>query len=223
MTRITLARYIFLSGENLVRYRSGLDPGYAPLVATDWIEGVTASWARLHPDLDHRAWAISYAISAIALEMAKREQAVFARHGVDRGEVGVLAALRASGPPHRLSPTALMKGLLLSSAGVTGRLDRLEGKGLIRRLPEPRDRRGVIAELTPKGARTVDEAVRAYSAEQEWFGTLTPAEARQLRLLLARLLNVVVSPGTASAASRPAAGPRRIGTRMAKKAVTGIT
>ena len=64
------------------------------------------------------------------------------------------------GPPHRLSPTRLGRGLMLSSAGVTSRIDRLERRRLVHRLPDPDDRRGVIVELTEEGAR-LDEAVAA--------------------------------------------------------------
>ena len=50
---------------------------------------------------------------------------------------------------------------MLSSAGVTSRIDRLERRGLVRRLPDPDDRRGVIVELTDDGIAIVDEAVAA--------------------------------------------------------------
>ena len=72
----------------------------------------------------------------------------------------MLSALRIAGPPHHLSPSRLGRGLMMSSAGVTSRTDRLERRALVRRLPDPHDRRGVIVELTDEGLEAVDAAVR---------------------------------------------------------------
>ena len=74
-------------------------------------------------------------LSRIGPLLARRQETIFDRFGLNRGEVGALSALRIAGPPHRLSPTRLGKGLMLSSAGVTSRIDRLERRGLVRRLP----------------------------------------------------------------------------------------
>ena len=85
---------------------------------------------------------------------------------LNRGEVGVLSALRTVGPPHRLSPTQLFKGLMLSSAGMTSRLDRLEARDLVVRRADPADRRGILVELTPKGKELVEAAVVANTARE---------------------------------------------------------
>ena len=95
-------------------------------------------------------------LSRIGAHLARRQEAVFERFGLGRGEVGLLSALRISAPPHRLSPTRLAQGLMLSSAGVTSRIDRLERRGFVRRLADPNDRRGVLIELTDEGLEVVD-------------------------------------------------------------------
>lgn len=92
------------------------------------------------------------------------------------------------GPPHRLSPTRLGRGLMLSSAGVTSRIDRLERRRLVHRLPDPDDRRGVIVELTEEGAR-LDEAVAAVAeSDRQLLERLDPDEVDQLQGLLRKLL-----------------------------------
>src|SRR3954471_16753493 len=118
-------------------------------------------WSEVRPDLGVEGLQVTARLSRLGRHIANREEEVFGRYGLNRGEVGVLAALRVAGPPHRLSPTRLGKGLMLSSAGITSRLDRLERRGLLRRLPDPDDRRGVIVELTDEGAKLVDAAVVA--------------------------------------------------------------
>jgi DNA-binding MarR family transcriptional regulator len=100
-------------------------------------------------------------LSRIGPLLARRQEEIFGRFGLNRGEVGALGALRIAGPPHQLSPTRLSKGLMLSSAGITSRIDRLERRGLVHRLPDPDDRRGVIIELTDRGLEVVDAAVAA--------------------------------------------------------------
>jgi DNA-binding MarR family transcriptional regulator len=114
---------------------------------------------------------------------------VFERFGLGRGEVGVLGALRIAGQPHQLSPTRLAKGLMLSSAGITSRIDRLERRGFVRRLPDPDDRRGVIIELTDSGLQVVDAAVAALStSDHELLERMEPAELVQLEGLLRKFL-----------------------------------
>jgi DNA-binding MarR family transcriptional regulator len=128
-------------------------------------------------------------LSRIGPLLARRQEAVFDRFGLGRGEVGVLGALRIAGQPYRLSPTRLAKGLMLSSAGITSRIDRLERRGLVRRLPDPDDRRGVIIELTEQGLEIVDNAVAALSvSDRELLDRMDRAELVQLETLLRKFL-----------------------------------
>ncbi len=128
-------------------------------------------------------------ISRIGLHIARRQEEAFGRFGLNRGEVGVLGALRFAGPDQQLSPTRLFKGLMLSSAGITSRLDRLERRGYVKRKPDPDDRRGVLVELTDTGRKVLDEAVTANSSrEKELLANLTKQEQKELAGLLKKLL-----------------------------------
>jgi DNA-binding MarR family transcriptional regulator len=128
-------------------------------------------------------------LSRIALHIARHQEEEFGRFGLNRGEVGVLSALRIAGPSNRLSPTRLFKSLMLSSAGITSRLDRLEQRGLVRRLRDPGDRRGILVELTDQGAAILDQAVAANTGrERELIAGLNAAEIETLTGLLRKLL-----------------------------------
>ena len=118
-------------------------------------------WSGVRPDLEVDALQVTARLTRVGAHLARRQDAVFGRFGLGRGEVGALSALRVSGPPYRLSPTHLAKGLMLSSAGITSRIDRLERRGFVRRLADPNDRRGVMVELTDEGLGAVDSAVAA--------------------------------------------------------------
>ena len=109
--------------------------------------------------------------------------------GLGLGEWKVLTHLRLSGPPHRRSAGALSKQAELSSGAMTNRLDRLEEAGLVRRLPDQEDRRGVLVELTPKGRKAYDDAVGAQGRKEALVAAaLGDEEKEQLNALLRRLM-----------------------------------
>jgi DNA-binding MarR family transcriptional regulator len=155
---------------------------------TDWTDALLSSWGA-EPWFERGTYEVTARISRIALHIARHQEGVFGRFGLNRGDVGVLSALRFAGPSQQLSPTQLFKGLMISSAGITSRLDRLETRGLVRRERHPNDRRGVLVELTEEGRRVLDEAVKANTeAERELIAALGPAEARDLATLLKKML-----------------------------------
>jgi DNA-binding MarR family transcriptional regulator len=162
---------------------------YNAAMAHDTTDRLLDSWDEARPDLMVGALQVTARLSRIGPHLARRQEEVFSQFGLNRGEVGALSALRTAGPPHRLSPTRLGKGLMLSSAGVTSRIDRLEAHGLVRRLPDPEDRRGVIIELTDRGLEVVDAAVAANSiSERQLLERLDPQELALLEVLLRKVL-----------------------------------
>src|SRR5262245_48416155 len=164
-------------------------------MARDQTDRLLERWAQARPDLAVAELQVTGRLSRLGRLMADREEAVFERFGVNRGEVGVLSALRVAGPPHRLSPTRLGRGLLLSSAGVTSRLDRLERRGLVARLPDPDDRRGVIVELTDRGLALVDDAVAAKGEnDRRLLARLDASDVQALEDLLRKLPAILEPP-----------------------------
>jgi DNA-binding MarR family transcriptional regulator len=157
-------------------------------MADDTTDQVLSGWNQARPDLGVEALQVTARLSRIGPHLARRQEEVFGRFGLNRGEVGLLSSLRIS-EPHRLSPTRLARGLMLSSAGVTSRIDRLERRGFVRRLPDPNDRRGVIIELTDAGLDIVDAAVAANSvSDRQLLERLEPDELMTLEGLLRKLL-----------------------------------
>ena len=158
-------------------------------MTNDLTDRTLDAWQQAHPDLETAGLQVTARLSRIGPLLARRQEGVFERFGLGRGEVGVLGALRIAGQPSQLSPTRMAKGLMLSSAGITSRIDRLERRGFVRRLPDPDDRRGVIIELTDHGLEIVDAAVAALSAsDRELLGRMEPAELVQLEGLLRKFL-----------------------------------
>ncbi|WP_055695596.1 MarR family winged helix-turn-helix transcriptional regulator [Streptomyces prasinopilosus] len=155
----------------------------------DPVDAITEQWARERPDLDTAAMEVFGRVSRLARTMGDRIEKAYAKYGISRGEFDVLATLRRSGAPYTLPPRRLSATLMLTTGGMTGRLDKLEQAGLLRRSPDPHDRRGLQVTLTEQGLRLADEAVGAGLALQtQALSALDEERVEQLADLLRELL-----------------------------------
>ncbi|MGW1898931.1 MarR family winged helix-turn-helix transcriptional regulator [Streptomyces hirsutus] len=155
----------------------------------DPVDAIVEQWARERPDLDTVAMEVFGRITRLSRAMGDLLEKAYAKYGISRGEFDVLATLRRSGEPYALSPRQLSATLMLTTGGMTGRLDKLERAGLLRRSPDPHDRRGLQVTLTERGLHLADEAVGAGLALQtEALSALDGDRAEQLADLLRELL-----------------------------------
>jgi DNA-binding MarR family transcriptional regulator len=156
---------------------------------TDAMDEIVAQWNRERPDLDVSPTHVLQRVTRAYLLQSASFADLFSRFGMSFADYEVLAALRRSGPPYRLNPTALFNALVLSSGGMTKRLDRLEAAALVERLPDPGDRRGRLVSLTSKGGELVDNALVAHLANEErLLSGLSATDRRRLADLLRKLL-----------------------------------
>jgi len=158
----------------------------------DEIDRIVDEWNRERPDLDASPTQTLQRITRLSLLQGVSFARVFAPYGISFGEYLVLAALRRAGPPYRMNPTSLFNAVILSSGAMTNRLDRLEAMDLVKRQPDPTDRRGRLVALTDRGRELVDAAVVNHlENEERLLGALDGQEREQLARLLRKLL---VSP-----------------------------
>lgn len=156
----------------------------------DAVDQILAQWNRERPDLDVSAMGPLGRLARLRTHLSREIEAVFSAHGLNSSTFDVLATLRRSGAPFRLSPSDLMATMMVTSGTMTNRIDQLEKQGLVERLPNPDDRRGLLVALTPKGRALVDEAVTAHVANQErLMAALSLEERRALDALLRRHLS----------------------------------
>jgi DNA-binding MarR family transcriptional regulator len=154
----------------------------------DQVAAILDAWRAEQPGLDVSPVAIFGRITRIERYQAAALRQVWRRHHIDPGEYDVLAALSRSGPGYRLTPTELYRSVLVTSATMTERLDRLEQRKLIRRRRASRDRRSVLIELTPAGRAAFDQAhPDLLATEAALLGGLTPRDRTALAGLLAKL------------------------------------
>lgn len=151
----------------------------------DHVDRLRGQWARELPDLDTEPMAILGRAYRLSNLVRPGIEATFADFGLDRGEFDVIATLRRSGQPYRLTPTELYTTLMITSGGLTHRLGRLERAGLIERIPSPSDGRSMIVGLTEEGRKRAEQAFRVDMANE---AGLLAALAPQKREMLAELL-----------------------------------
>lgn len=155
----------------------------------DHVDKVLADWARERPDWDTSPVAVIARVGRAAAFLDQRLHETFADFGLNRVEFDVLATLTRSGPPHRLSPSQLVRALMRSSGAMTHIVDRLEAAGLIERTLDPEDRRSILVGLTKKGHELFDRVAAAHlENEAALLSALTEDEQQALAGLLRKLL-----------------------------------
>lgn len=178
------------------------------------MDRVLAQWASARPDLDTTPVGVIARLGRATAYLDAAINARLAEFGLTRGSWDVLASLRRSEPPHRLSPTQLYLEVNRTSGAMTHRLYRLERSGLIHRVPDSEDRRGLLVELTRAGLELVEQIAPAHLAnERELLAALSPDEQDQLAGLLRKLLAAferqAPAPPPSGRGGRHKAHPRR--------------
>jgi DNA-binding MarR family transcriptional regulator len=159
------------------------------LAGRDHVDEVVAQWRAESPELDLAPVEVVARIGRAARLLDDGMDRLFAQRGLTRASWDVLASLRRVGKPYRLSPTQLYRALMRTSGAMTNRLQGLERDGLIRRVPDPDDGRGMLVELTPRGRALVDRVAAEHLAnERRMLEALPPARQRRLAGLLRELL-----------------------------------
>ena len=159
--------------------------------SSDEVDRIVDAWHRERPDLDVAPLLVLSRVSRLArhLDLARRE--AFAAYELETGEFDVLAALRRAGKPYALTPSALISQNLVTSGTMTNRIDRLELKDLVARMPDPTDGRGVLVKLTSNGKSAVDRALEELLArENKLLAGISIAD----RTKLASILRSIVMP-----------------------------
>jgi DNA-binding MarR family transcriptional regulator len=161
-----------------------LDPEAGPSAIdpiTEHVRWAVANWPQIDPQVEGIATRVG--------KLQRHLQAAFrdslGEVGLTKEELKVLMALHDGVRSHGW----LCRDLDVSTGAMTNRLDKLERRGLIRRGPDPQDRRGVLLELTADGQARLDEYIYAGSGrESELLDGLTLTEKQELNRLLSKLL-----------------------------------
>ena len=152
------------------------------------MDAILDQWAAERPDVDVSAIAVIGRISRLEKRLAAELARVFALHGLEHWEYDVLATLRRSGAPFELTVGEMLESMMLASGTISHRIDRLEGRGLVERRPDPSDGRVVRVRLTRAGKTLLERALVDHAANEErLLSGLSAREREQLAALLRRL------------------------------------
>jgi DNA-binding MarR family transcriptional regulator len=155
----------------------------------DEVDRLVASWHTERPDLDVEPLQVLSRVSRLARHLDRARRSVFAAHDLESWEFDVLTALRRAGEPYQLNPGQLLRATLVTSGTMTNRIDRLAAAGLVKRHPDPQDKRGVQVRLTEAGRSRVDAAFAdLLDRERLLLAGLSGADRHRLAGLLRTLL-----------------------------------
>ncbi|MDX6570211.1 MAG: hypothetical protein QOH15_2789 [Gaiellales bacterium] len=132
----------------------------------DRVDQILAEWARERPDLDASPIGVIGRVSRAARSLERELDTTFREHGLDNGTYDVLAALRRSGAPYELSASSLADATMIARSSMTSRIDRLEASGLVSRVDDERDGRGVGVRLTRSGFSLIEHATVDHLANE---------------------------------------------------------
>lgn len=156
--------------------------------SSDFVDLIVEQWSRERPDLDVRSVTILGRLHRCDLRYQALVSHALAKFELTTAAFDVLASLRRSGPTYRRTAGQLAQTGLITTGGLTQRIDRLERRGLVERLRAPTDRRLVYIQLTHEGRDLIDRVVEVhFEGQNRMLDGLTLTEQRQLAQLLGRL------------------------------------
>jgi DNA-binding MarR family transcriptional regulator len=122
-------------------------------------------WRRELGDEDSEAVLMGVRIRRIGMLLDELTMAHCEAEGVKHTDFLLLMALRRLGAPYAMRPTDILKMHSVTSGTATYRIDQLTKQELAERLHDPRDRRGYLVQLTPRGKQIVDRIMSRMQAE----------------------------------------------------------
>jgi DNA-binding MarR family transcriptional regulator len=162
----------------------------------DSVDRHVEHWKREIPQLDPLVEGVITRMQMLLRHLKHARHATLAAHGLEDYEYSTLHFLGGCGPDHRATPSEIAAWQQMSPAGITGRLDALEKRGFVRRLPAPADRRKVIVELTEEGRQAWLGTFNPQTNEEaKVLGALDPDEQESFNSMLRRMMRVVDRPG----------------------------
>ena len=147
----------------------------------DAIDGIVEDVYTLYPGIDVIGLPIAGRIMRLARYLEAHRERRLGEYGLTVPDFDVLATMRRRAGEEAINVRDLQHSMMLSSGGTTKRLDRLERAGLVQRMPDPNDRRGVLIGLTPAGLALIDDVIPAITGYENELvgGAITSSRDRE--------------------------------------------
>ncbi len=161
---------------------------------TNLVDRIIGEYEKERPDLDVTPLDIFGRIVRINMKFLNYVNDFLDEYGLSVGLFDVLAALRRAGAPYQLKPSSLCELTMLTSGGMTGRLDQLERLGYVRRVLGIHDRRVMFAELTSEGLQVIDMLLEIhFDGERKLLEGMQEADQSELPRILKSLEDSMAS------------------------------
>ena len=158
-------------------------------VQQDSVDRLNEDLALEYPGIDPAVEGIVTRIHRLSKYIKRSLGETAAAIGLTVEDWDILSTLSCLEGERTMSPGQLSEKAQLSSGAMTSRLDRLERSGMIRRLPDPNDRRSVQVQLTDIAKDVWERAVDLQAAKEKMFAQpLTADEKETLNILLRKMM-----------------------------------
>ncbi|WP_285117238.1 MarR family transcriptional regulator [Leifsonia sp. fls2-241-R2A-40a] len=156
---------------------------------TDAVDRIQAEWRRERPDVDVAPQGVIGRLHRVAARLTDELDTVYDAHGLAEGDFDVLATLRRAGSPYERTPGELAEHTMITTGGMSKRIDRLERAGMVARRASETDGRGRVVALTRRGRETIDAAFTDHMAnERRLVDRLNSRDAAELERILTEWL-----------------------------------
>jgi DNA-binding MarR family transcriptional regulator len=158
----------------------------------DHVDQILEQWNRERPDLDVDPMGLIGRVKRLYHHLSQEMEKTFAKHGLNLGSFDVLATLRRSGEPYRMSPSELMASTMVTSGTMTNRIDQLVKSGYVERISNPTDGRSFLIGMTDEGFAVIDAAVTDHvETQRRLTAGLSTGEFQRLNRLLRTFLDTL--------------------------------
>ncbi|KRB45449.1 MarR family winged helix-turn-helix transcriptional regulator [Terrabacter sp. Root181] len=153
--------------------------------AGDQVGRIIEAWRRERPDVDVSSIGIVTPIWRLGSIITDHRARVLAAHGLEQSHLDVLATLRRTGAPYRLTAGELSRHCRVTAGATTQRVQAMEALGFVERVREEPDRRTVHVQLTPEGLARLDGIFADVMAgDESLLAGLAPRQRTALEELL---------------------------------------
>lgn len=163
----------------------------------DHVDRIMEQWRLARPDVDVSGMEIIGRIGRLERLIRPRLNEVFAEHDLESWEFDVLATLRRGGESSRLTAGQLLDSMMIASGTMTHRIDRLENRGLLRRVKDPSDGRVVLVTLTEQGLDKINAALEDHAANELRIVEALDESERDALVGLLRRFHLILEGGEA--------------------------
>ena len=154
----------------------------------DHVDWVIEGWKEERPDLNVEPIAVINRLDRLQTYLRSEVATIFEQFGLTGPSFAVIATLRRAGKPYQLSQRALTDALQLTGGTISVRIDRLERDGIVERLPDVHDQRGVLVRLTKIGEQLFDQVAPVHLANEDRLLSALNAQQREQLASLLRIL-----------------------------------